>query len=637
MRIVRPLITAVLIVLAASVPAWAGSYTVIDQAGRDVTVPDRPTRIIALAPNITEILFAVGAGGSIVGVSEYSDYPPGAAGLPEVGTYIKPNLEAIIALKPDLVIATADGEKRVEINRLASLGVAVYIINPRTIAGVVSTVREIGRLSGNEKAAEETAREMEKRIEEIKTRVVSLPKVSALLVLNTNPLITVNGNTFQDEMIRTAGGKNIAAAEPIRYPTLTYEEVVVRAPEVIIMTTMSPDQDYRSVIAGWLRFSTVPAVKQREGLCRRFGYRGPSLAPDGRGSGGIGAAASPGGLQKGRGRGAVMRHGARIGLSVLVLSIPAAAAVVISLAVGTAPIGLMDVARALFSPDRVSPEVLMIVRDLRLPRVLMALVAGGALSVSGVVFQAILKNPLADPFILGVSSGAALGTVIGALVISVPSYAAWRLAGLCRGDDDHPHRLLRLPDQGAALPEHDAFSGCYHQRLFLGGHHGHHLAVSQQRIAEHLLLADGRPLAGLDDGGRRRLLRVFAAASVVVFYYARPMNLLLFGEESAASGGVDVERTKRVLFIAASLMTAAVVSAAGVIGFVGLIIPHMIRMVLGPDHRVLIPSSILLGGTFLLLSDTVARTVVAPMELPVGVLTALLGAPFFVYLLRRQM
>jgi iron complex transport system substrate-binding protein len=262
MRITRPFLAAVCILLLASVSALAGGYTVIDQAGRRVTVPTNPARIISLAPNITEILFAVGAGKKIVGVSEFSNYPPEAAGLPMVGSYIKPNLEAIIALKPDLVIATADGEKRVEINRLASLGVPVYIINPRTIAGVISTVREIGRLAGREKEAEETAQEMERAVTEIRKRVMNLAPVTTLLVVNSNPLITVNGNTFQDEMIRTAGGRNIAAKESIRYPTLTYEEVVVRAPEVIIITTMSPDEDYRSVTASWLRFGTVPAVKK---------------------------------------------------------------------------------------------------------------------------------------------------------------------------------------------------------------------------------------------------------------------------------------------------------------------------------------------------------------------------------------
>ncbi len=130
---------------------------------------------------------------------------------------------------------------------------------------------------------------------------------------------------------------------------------------------------------------------------------------------------------------------------------------------------------------------------------------------------------------------------------------------------------------------------------------------------------------------------VTLAASVVIYYYARPMNLFLFGEESAASLGVDVERTKRTLFVIASIVTAAVVSSVGVIGFVGLIIPHMVRMVTGPDHRVLVPASILLGGAFLVVSDTAARTIVSPLELPVGVLTALLGSPFFIYLLRRSL
>lgn len=260
MRALRALLIVSLFCLATA-SSFAGGYTVVDQAGRSVNVPANPSRIISLAPNITEVLFAVGAGERIVGVSEYSNYPPEAARLPEVGSYIKPNLEAIIALKPDLVIATADGEKRAEIDRLSSLGIPVYIINPRTIPGVIATVREIGRLAGREKEAEEKAREMELAVERVRSLVSGLPPVKALLVLNTNPLITVNGNTFQDQMIRAAGGVNIAAAEPIRYPTLTYEVVVVRAPGVIIMTTMSPGEDYRSAMAGWLRFTTVPAVR----------------------------------------------------------------------------------------------------------------------------------------------------------------------------------------------------------------------------------------------------------------------------------------------------------------------------------------------------------------------------------------
>ena len=263
-RFNRPLIAvacAASFVLFGAALARGAARTVTDQAGRTVTVPLNPARIISLAPNITEILFAVGAGGCIVGVSEYSNYPPEAASLPIVGTYIKPNLEAIISLSPDLVIATADGEKRAEINRLASLGIPVYIINPRTIAGVVSTVREVGRLAGHERQADEIASEMAARIAAIKAKVSSRAPATVLLVLNTNPLITINDKTFQNEMITAAGGSNIAAGESIRYPTLTYEEVVVRAPRVIIMTTMSPDEDYRSAVRAWSRFPTVPAVR----------------------------------------------------------------------------------------------------------------------------------------------------------------------------------------------------------------------------------------------------------------------------------------------------------------------------------------------------------------------------------------
>jgi len=130
---------------------------------------------------------------------------------------------------------------------------------------------------------------------------------------------------------------------------------------------------------------------------------------------------------------------------------------------------------------------------------------------------------------------------------------------------------------------------------------------------------------------------VFTVVGIIVFYHARNMNLLLGGDESAASLGVEVERTKLVLFVAASALTAVVVSAAGVVGFVGLIIPHMLRMVLGADHRALIPTSVLFGGAFLVIADTAARTIISPLELPVGVLTAIFGAPFFIYLLRRDL
>jgi iron complex transport system substrate-binding protein len=264
MRIFRLNIIAVLVSASLCMTAGAAGITLTDQVGRPVTIPHPPVRIISLAPNITEILFAVGAGGNIVGVAEYSDYPPEASKLPLVGTYIKPNIERIISLRPDLVIATADGEKKAEIRRLADLGIPVYVINPKNLSEVVKTVREIGRITGYIDGAEKTAGKMEARIKAVRKTAAKTPAVRVLLVLSMDPLITAGEKTFQNELITAAGGINIAAGEKIRYPTLSMEEVIVRAPEVIIMTSMTRGIDRNTVLAAWSRFSSIPAVKKEK-------------------------------------------------------------------------------------------------------------------------------------------------------------------------------------------------------------------------------------------------------------------------------------------------------------------------------------------------------------------------------------
>jgi iron complex transport system permease protein len=331
-----------------------------------------------------------------------------------------------------------------------------------------------------------------------------------------------------------------------------------------------------------------------------------------------------------------MRLGTKIALVSACLLLACVAAAVVALAVGTARVGFIDVVRALVSPEGVPPEVLTIVRVIRLPRVLMALVAGAGLAVAGVVFQAILKNPLADPFILGVSSGAALGTVIGSLVGWLSPIWGDRLFAFVGALVTVliVFRAARLKER--LYPNTMLLVGVIINSFFSAAIMCIISLAKADRIQSIFFWLMG-DLSLVSYGSVALVAVVTLAASVVIYYYARPMNLFLFGEESAASLGVDVERTKRVLFVVASIVTAAVVSSVGVIGFVGLIIPHMVRMVTGPDHRVLVPASILLGGAFLVVSDTAARTIVSPLELPVGVLTALLGSPFFIYLLRRSL
>ncbi|MBN1573773.1 MAG: cobalamin-binding protein [Deltaproteobacteria bacterium] len=253
------LISALLVVLAAAA-AHASERRIVDQMGRTITVPENPKRIVSLAPNITEILFAVGAGSKVVGVSEFSDYPEAARSLPKVGTYIKPNLERIVELSPDLVIATADGEKEKEIAKLQTLGIPVYVINPTDISGIIETVREIGTLVSKGKEAERLARGMERRIDEVRARVKGLKKVRVLLTFSVEPIITMSSGTFQDDLINIAGGVNIAAGERVRYPQFSMEEIIVRAPEVIVITTMSPGDVDKREVKIWSRFGAIPAV-----------------------------------------------------------------------------------------------------------------------------------------------------------------------------------------------------------------------------------------------------------------------------------------------------------------------------------------------------------------------------------------
>ncbi|MBI3030276.1 MAG: iron ABC transporter permease [Candidatus Rokubacteria bacterium] len=280
----------------------------------------------------------------------------------------------------------------------------------------------------------------------------------------------------------------------------------------------------------------------------------------------------------------------------------------------------------------------VVVLDLRLPRILVAVLAGGALAVAGVAFQALTRNPLADPAILGVASGAAFGVVLaqlfglGATVVAAFGLAAFAFAGalvaagivylIAATDGRLPIQTLLLTGVIVGLFFSSAITVVISVVDFnrLGG-------------VIHWLLGNLGPIPGGS-------LAVFGACSAVglwlVLGRARQLNLLALGEESATQLGVDAERLKRRIFVGASLLTSSVVAFTGPIGFVGLIVPHMLRGILGPDNRLLIPAALLGGGVFLLLADTLARTVVAPAEVSVGVITAFCGAPFFVYILRTR-
>ncbi len=285
----------------------------------------------------------------------------------------------------------------------------------------------------------------------------------------------------------------------------------------------------------------------------------------------------------------------------------------------------------LFTRRGLDPTSSAILWDLRLPRVLMAGVVGWSLSQGGVVFQALLRNPLAEPFLLGISSGAALGAVAGILLGLTPWGGLPFLALI--GALITVGFILAVAQKARALdPNTLILTGVIINAFFAA------------LIMFALSMASGEKLHSLlfwlyGDLGRARikdfwiLVPVTLIGTLVLYGMARPFNLMASGEEVAAQLGVEVEKSKWISLILVSLMCSAAVSFTGIIGFVGLLVPHLMRMVFGPDHRLLLPASGLFGAAFLIGADLAARTVVSPAELPVGVITAFFGAPFFIYLL----
>jgi len=276
----------------------------------------------------------------------------------------------------------------------------------------------------------------------------------------------------------------------------------------------------------------------------------------------------------------------------------------------------------------------IILLDIRLPRVLLAAFVGAGLSVAGVVFQALLRNPLAEPYILGISSGGTVGTLAalwiipGAAVLFAPIAAFAGCMAVMGLVFFLGHRRGQLDTYATLLA--GVMVGAFFNALVLVG-----FSVVQQDLRGAFLLLMGN----LSGTGMGSLLPV-AVVTVGVFGYvlanARSFNLVATGDETAQHLGVDVNRFRRTAYVLASLVTALAVSLSGIIGFVGLIIPHIFRMLLGPDHRLLVPASFLGGASFLILADLFARLLLAPAEIPVGAVTAAIGAPLFVYLLHRD-
>jgi iron complex transport system permease protein len=324
----------------------------------------------------------------------------------------------------------------------------------------------------------------------------------------------------------------------------------------------------------------------------------------------------------------------RVAGAVAVFGVGTVAACLLAPLVGSTPI---DLARA-WDPsipfsENVDAQIFFVAR---LPRVLSAALVGSALAAAGVVFQALLRNPLATPFTLGVSAGAALGAMLAITLgvsfafgplgtVPLASFVG-SLAAVCivyllatarhRGFSTNVMLL-------AGVTLNAFFSALI---LFL-----QYFADATQTMRTVRWLMGDLDVASY--GPILAALPLILIAAVTFVWLARALNLLVLGPEQAEGRGIDVLRSQRIAFVSASMATGAAVSVGGPIGFVGIVVPHLVRLIVGSDHRVLLPSAALFGGTFLIACDLVSRTVMAPVELPVGIVTAVIGGPFFLWLL----
>jgi len=326
----------------------------------------------------------------------------------------------------------------------------------------------------------------------------------------------------------------------------------------------------------------------------------------------------------------------KIAFTTLLLSIVLLLSSILAISAGSSGTHFLETLSILTGnsgPDSVTGTIIW---QIRLPRVILAAFVGGTLALGGLVFQALLRNPLAEPYILGISGGSAIGAILAMLIglsyfpgVAIFSFAGsllvltfvTTLAGTTLGNTILGKDSLLL---GGVMM--NAF--CAAVIMFL-------ISMTRSFQVQHILYWLMGDLATIQKGQLSILFLLFPCF-IIIFILSRPMNLLLLGKETAAAMGINVKKIILLLLVITSLMVSIIVSLSGLVGFVGLVIPHIFRMVLGPDHRILVPACLLGGASYLILCDLLARILPSSGELPVGIITALIGAPLFIILLLRH-
>ncbi|HZJ57311.1 MAG TPA: iron chelate uptake ABC transporter family permease subunit [Clostridia bacterium] len=320
--------------------------------------------------------------------------------------------------------------------------------------------------------------------------------------------------------------------------------------------------------------------------------------------------------------------------------------ILFSCSIGAANLTMADALRIILQKLPLIGEILVqeiptdtmvsIVWKIRMPRVLLAGVVGAALAFSGGVYQGLFKNPMAESFVLGVSAGAALGGAISMIfgvsrTVGIGGTGSMAFLGALLTT----FLVYQLGKAGGRVSMTSLLLAGMAINFMLSAAISLLMIFNRQRMDNIIMWTMGSFSNSTWEKVALAAVTIMAGMLVTRFF-ARDLNILLMGEEEAKYLGIDVERTKKILLALSSFIAAMAVAVSGIIGFVGLIIPHAIRLLMGPDHRVLLPYSAVVGAIFLIIADTLARTLVSPMEIPVGIITALAGAPFFLYLLGKK-
>jgi iron complex transport system substrate-binding protein len=232
-----------------------------DTLGREISVPTPPKRLISLAPNLTEILYALGLGGRIVAVTDHCNYPAEARLKPKVGSYVHLNVERIISLSPDLVIGTVDGNERYILDLLEQARIRVFFVNPRDVGQAIETISTIGLVCGVPETANQVSAELTLRMSRVVETTMGRKRPMVFLQIHIQPVMTVNRNTVHHDLIRLAGGHNLTGDEPVTYPRISLEEVIRRKPEVILISSMERQGRFEKARQDWLQWTSIPAVE----------------------------------------------------------------------------------------------------------------------------------------------------------------------------------------------------------------------------------------------------------------------------------------------------------------------------------------------------------------------------------------